>query len=304
MNQNMKSHVSPRDLGRAIGVSESTLKRWADEGAVRVHRTAGGHRRIKLAEAVRFIRETGMPLVEPHLLGMPDLEGPCDPGASVDDQVRRALEMGRLDQARTLVQSLYVEGHSLPQIFDGPITRAMHEIGRLWESRGDGVYVEHRATDVCIAVLNQLRGLLSEPSRKDPLAMGGGAANDPYVLPSLMAAMVLVDEGWQALNLGPYTPFEVLADSAEQEGATLIWLSVSGERGPSSTEIVRFAKQLAERGAGLVVGGRALPNRAKLQSPNLLVADSMAELAAFAGGIRARASHGPAPSAEGPDADS
>ena len=38
--------LSPRELAEAVGVSESSLKRWADRGRVHVHRTEGGHRRI------------------------------------------------------------------------------------------------------------------------------------------------------------------------------------------------------------------------------------------------------------------
>ena len=53
----MKSVLSPKELAAAIGVSESTLKRWADDGLIVFSRTAGGHRRIRLAEAIRFIRE-------------------------------------------------------------------------------------------------------------------------------------------------------------------------------------------------------------------------------------------------------
>ena len=70
----MKQSLSPRELGQAIGVSESSLKRWADEGRIKFARTTGGHRRIVLTEAVRFIRQAGMPVLRPHLLGLADLE--------------------------------------------------------------------------------------------------------------------------------------------------------------------------------------------------------------------------------------
>jgi MerR family transcriptional regulator, light-induced transcriptional regulator len=52
-------HLSPKALAAAIGVSESSLKRWADEGRLAAERTAGGHRRIAVAEAVRFVRRRG-----------------------------------------------------------------------------------------------------------------------------------------------------------------------------------------------------------------------------------------------------
>src|SRR5262245_52765982 len=62
--------LSPRQLADAIGVSESSLKRWADAGKLAVSRTEGGHRRITMTEAVRFIRDTGATVVRPDLLGL------------------------------------------------------------------------------------------------------------------------------------------------------------------------------------------------------------------------------------------
>ncbi len=43
---------------RLLGVSESTIRRWADSGEIRSFRTAGGHRRVA-AEDIRAIVEQG-----------------------------------------------------------------------------------------------------------------------------------------------------------------------------------------------------------------------------------------------------
>ena len=70
--------ITPRQLADAIGVSESSLKRWADAGKIHVSRTDGGHRRIALTEAVRFIRDTKSTVVRPDLLGLPSNENSMD----------------------------------------------------------------------------------------------------------------------------------------------------------------------------------------------------------------------------------
>ena len=85
----MKSLLSPRDLADAIGVSESSLKRWADAGKIQVSRTDGGHRRIPLAEAVRFIRATGAQVVRPDILGINCATGPADAPTSPDTKTGR-----------------------------------------------------------------------------------------------------------------------------------------------------------------------------------------------------------------------
>ncbi len=44
----MKPLVTPKQVGRALDVSESSLKRWCDNGEIATQYTAGGHRRIAL----------------------------------------------------------------------------------------------------------------------------------------------------------------------------------------------------------------------------------------------------------------
>jgi len=71
----MKKNASPKQVARAIGVSESTLKRWCDGGLIPMTKTAGGHRRIEVAAVIKFLRETGRQVVEPELLNLPVTAG-------------------------------------------------------------------------------------------------------------------------------------------------------------------------------------------------------------------------------------
>jgi len=83
-----KPLLTPKDLADAIGVSESSMRRWVDSGRLKMTRTAGGHRRIEINEAIRFIRESGTPVVHPEILGLADitsatqLKGPDEQGCS------------------------------------------------------------------------------------------------------------------------------------------------------------------------------------------------------------------------------
>ena len=64
----MQKHLSPRQFAEAIGVSESSVRRWADDGRIQMTRTAGGHRKIARSDALRFIRTTSAQVVRPDLL--------------------------------------------------------------------------------------------------------------------------------------------------------------------------------------------------------------------------------------------
>lgn len=283
----MKSHLSPRDLGRAIGVSESSLKRWIDEGRIEAGRTEGGHRRVHLAEAVRYIREAGLPVLQPELLGLGEVGqlGPgFDPHALTHQSFSAALQEANVDAARGTILSMYLAGESVADIVDRVIAPALHEIGTLWQHSDAGIYVEHRAVDLCVQAIQQLRGVLPTPSADAPVAVGAAPSSDPYLLPSLCAAVTLEAEGWRVNNLGPETPFHVLALAAENAKATLVWLSVSVKVNEKSftKEVDALARRLHGHGARLVVGGQKLPRSFATPQPHVHVAANMAELVDFA----------------------
>src|SRR5690606_20370901 len=98
---------------RAIGASESSVKRWVDDGAIPAVKTSGGHRRIPLRDAVAFVRTRGLPLAHPEALGPSfTLEGPA-PFDRSSDRLCRLLEEGDRARARALLLLRYAEGESL-----------------------------------------------------------------------------------------------------------------------------------------------------------------------------------------------
>ncbi len=286
----MKPIISPRELAAAIGVSESSLKRWADDGVIQATKTAGGHRRITIGEAIRFVRAVRAPLLRPDLLGLSDLSPVGDEVVSADrpaDRLFRYLREGKAREARALVLSAYLAGQSVAEIADGPIREAMEELGKLWQHDSAGVYVEHRATDICIQAVEQLR-LLVEPQGGGAVAIGGGPPGDPYLLPPMLAAAALSADGWQAVNLGPDTPFDALLAAAERHGPRFVWISVSSIRDGREIEdgIAQLTARLAEREIALVLGGRALSNLALPASAAPRSGASLSDLVAIANEVR------------------
>src|SRR5260221_14719652 len=74
----LNERVSPKQVARAIGVSESTLKRWCDQGLIPTVRTIGGHRRLLVGAVIRFLQKSQRVLVAPQLLGLPPTSGKSD----------------------------------------------------------------------------------------------------------------------------------------------------------------------------------------------------------------------------------
>jgi len=291
----MKSLLSPKELAAAIGVSESSIKRWVDEGKVEASRTAGGHRRISMAEVVRFLRESGQKLIEPGLLGLPELQElkvaePECPAGDLEAQGERLfhfLEAGACNMARGLLLQLYLDGLGLAEIFDGPLRSALRRIGQLWQSGPVGIFLEHRAIQISLQAVHQLAALTPRQSR-GPLALGAAAPPDTSQLPTLMVATLLASEGFQAVNLGPDLPLTVLGDAVLDMKPALVWLSIShgGDEKGLLQEVAILKSKVDTVGAALAIGGRAAP-RSLGQSPppRFLLGQSLAELVAFVRGL-------------------
>lgn len=280
--------LSPRALAEAIGVSESSLKRWADAGLLRTERTAGGHRRIPVAEAIRFIRAQGATVVRPELLGL--VAAPASTQLGDDELLWHMLREGKARECRAWLVARYLDGQSVAALADGPIRSAMARLGELWHGDPRGVFIEHRATDCCVQAVAELRNLIDTPDDA-PIAVGGGPAGDPYLLPSLLISSALAAEGIRAVNLGPNTPVDSLRHAVNVHHPIVVWLSCSAPVGRKlGDEIAQFASALPPTIA-MVVGGQQVHTLGKGHSAHVL--DSIAEVSSFVRGVvaaqRARA---------------
>jgi MerR family transcriptional regulator, light-induced transcriptional regulator len=287
----MKAVLSPRELAQVIGVSESSLKRWADAGLLDVSRTAGGHRRISLPEAVRFIHETRATLVRPDVLGLPDIDGSLDlaeEGRDPGERLYQFLVDGQARSARAMILTLYLGGRTVAEICDEPIRFALGRIGEAGHDRHEAIYLEHRATDVCVQALSQLR-LLFQPPAAAPVAVGCAPAGDPYLLPSMMAATILAAEGWNAINLGPDTPEGALRHAVKSQKPGLVWLSATSEAAATARRdaLIAVTDEIVSAGMTVVVGGRcrAVVGERTRPQRRLFLAATMGELAALARGL-------------------
>ncbi|CAN5811795.1 excisionase family DNA-binding protein [soil metagenome] len=268
--------LSPRELAHALGVSESSLKRWVDSGRIEAMRTDGGHRRIALSEALRFIRETGAPIEHPEVLELPEI------ARARADRLLHHLHVGDAIGARGWLLARYLGGATVEELCDGPVREAMHALGELWRHDEAGIFIEHRATDACLQALAQLRSTFTVPSTA-PVAIGAAPEDDPYLLPSFMAAMVVASCGMRAVNLGPDTPLDALAAAVTAHQPQLVWISVSSPVASARARTISDWLETLPESMTVVVGGRqssAITTRGRVRR-----VDTMTELAALARGV-------------------
>jgi excisionase family DNA binding protein len=266
-------HLSPRDLADALGVSESSLKRWVDAGKIVAFRTEGGHRRIALGEAVRFIRETNAPVSRPELLGMPEI-AIAQRGLTGGESLLDYLLEGDVVAARGFLLARYLGGAPIAELADHPIRDAMTKIGELWKDSERGIFIEHRATDTCLQAIAYLRNMV-DPPENAPLALGGSPEDDSHMLPSFLAATVIATAGFRVVNLGADTPLAALQHAAQHHHPRLVWISATMPINPARAKaITRWLSSLGPS-TTTVVGGR---HSEPLVARGILHVDTMVQL--------------------------
>lgn len=273
--------LSTSEFARALGLSESSIRRLTDNGDLGVHRTRGGHRRIPISEAIRYVRATHANLVEPELLGMDRVLEQVRSSSPAEDMIR-VLEEGHANAVTGLMQWLFASGMSVAELCDGPIAKAIRHIGERWPHDKRAIFIEHRATILCGRALNQLRLSVRTPDEDAPVAIGGAMSGDMYSLPTLMASLVLHEADFNETNLGPNTPLDVLADAVIDEKPNLLWLSMSEPLRSNShrAELLKLAEVAEQNKTVFIVGGRHASELVSLNADqdsksNLIICNSM-----------------------------
>ena len=259
-NATSQKFYSPKKVANAIGVSESSLKRWCDAGFIKAVKTAGGHRRVTRSEVVAFVKRKNYSLRDPVAIGLPDIRDVQFAGI---DQARVNFQSAMVEadkqKAQKILCSLFIRGHIMAEIFDRIISPVFTEIGKMWESGRIDVYQERMATQICYQCLLQMRTIIPEVSETAPIAIGASFENNQYQLATLGVELCLKDSGWQATSLGANIPINSLLQAASDMGPTFIWISATSIPDPASfvNKINAFSESVTAA-TKVVIGGLAV----------------------------------------------
>ena len=285
----MKSSFTPKQVARAIGVSESTLKRWCDRGLLPTIRTPGGHRRLPLHGVLDFLRSNKHRLPHPELLGLPATSGQtvwvveraCEP-------FLEAILRGKKDVCRQLILDLHLANQPISIIGDGLMTPVLKEIDQSRQRGEAEIYQERRACEICLEILYELQGYLPPPTPEAPLAFGATPEGDHEMVPSHLVGLVLYEAGWQVQVLGSSLPFATLSAAVREHQPRLFWLSVSHvahqERFLNDYRV--FYEEAAKVATPVVVGGNDLAPVVRQQMHYSAFCDNLQELSDFLVALR------------------
>ena len=287
----VSQYFSPKEVAKAIGVSESSLKRWVDKGLIQASKTAGGHRRLELADVLNYLRSTGRGLENPVAVSLP--EG-C--GADAEREIAtsqllfaEAVSSGNEINATRVIIDAYLSGSSVAEIFDLVITPTFHQIGEMWHCGEAEVYEERRACEVCLRAVHELRRAVGSGPVDGPVAMGGTLDGDPYTLATTLAELVLRSNGWKATSLGNMLPFEAVRKAIIDTRPALFWVSVTSIRDVDrfTTDFNLLFDIAQSMGTSLVAGGQALTAEIRQRIRYTNFSDNFRHFETFANTIKA-----------------
>jgi DNA-binding transcriptional MerR regulator len=249
-------------VARRLGVAPATLRTWArryDLGPS-MH-TAGSHRRYTPADFARLVvmRRLTHEGVSPAEAAQVALTTPAESLGEVGrsevamldrrtldgpagEQTYRAL--GRLvpiQDARLVARglnraALTMDARGVAQLIQRQVAAAgvvatwddvmvpvLENLGRRWETTGEGVEIEHLFSEAAISTLNAVSGRLDQP-RNTAQVLLSCVAEEQHSLPLHATAAGLAERGVSSRQLGARVPTDALAAAVRRTGPAVTLL--------------------------------------------------------------------------------
>lgn len=257
--------LSTQEVAAMLDVTETTIKRWADDALLACIRTAGGHRKFLLSDIVNFADANG------YTVG-----GGKPPEVSAEDAER--LQVGvhtknyplvasvfqtqalRADRRRILDLLLYLQKQRVPfpTIIDEIIRPAFVTIGSLWADGIIGIAAEHAASQATMEALILLSAELHHKAPNGFTALCACPGSDLHELGIRSIAYALECEGWKVHFIGANAPADTLVERITSVNADLVCLSASGAKPDAGLghQVRRMVDAAHARGSKVMIGGR------------------------------------------------
>jgi excisionase family DNA binding protein len=282
--------LSTADVARLFSVTETTVKRWADDGALRCQKTPGGHRKFEIRSVVAFAEKNQFdPAGVLAFVGdkrfAEDLQVAIlsrDYSALVRTYVQRALSTDTTDLFAFL-SFLYEHRISLAEICDRVLRPGMTEIGDLWAAGTIGINHEHRASYETMDALAKLQTEVRIKPANGQHVLCACLGEELHEIGLRCAANIFESEGWTVHYLGARTPVEAVVESIRELHPNAVSISIT-----NPVVVERIAAELAAACAAidgaycrLFVGGAAASRIADGAGVTATVLDSIVGLESY-----------------------
>lgn len=273
----MKSSVIPtNEVATMLGVTETTVKRWADEGMIPCVRTPGGHRKFLLKDVSRFAQANGITLAGTTPPPMSPLQMEhLRIGVALKDY-RRLSSVFQEETLQADREGLYelllylLKNHiPFPAIADEVIRPAMAEIGLLWEKGKLAVNQEHAATHAVLEALARIAPELHRKPEKTLAVLCSCPEQELHDVGLRCLAYSLEAEGWKVRYIGANTPAGDVVRILRNDRPPLVCVSVTITRRKKqlADQLHKIARAARAHGGVFILGGYGIEEVKKLGIP-------------------------------------
>ena len=252
--------LSTVEVAAAVGVGESSVKRWIDSGSLSAEKTPGGHRRVGLPELYRFLRAQGRKLVDPSAIGLSPESG-GDAAKTPLEVCQESLRTGNSRTLESIMQVLRFSESNSAAILDRTIYPAFQALRATCNHPSEECLVLHRAISMLKTALTAtMSPTEANLGSKSPRVVLADIGYEVDGVPTLFAEASVWDQA-RCLQLGTNVPSTVIEGALESFSADVLWLSASGPA--KKRQIQADWQSIVERAARLkvkvVTFGDALP---------------------------------------------
>lgn len=228
----IKTILSTQQVAALLNVTETTVKRWADEGEIVCSKTLGGHRKFLMNDVIRFAEENGIVM-----------SGTMKPpmNARQIEQLEFAVYMKHynkiseifLEEAlqadreglEQLVLYLLQNHISFPTIADEVIRPALVSIGVQWAKGKLAIDQEHSASQAVTEAMIRVSSAIHRKPKNGLHAVCACPFGEYHEIGLRGLAYSLEGEGWNVNYTGANTPLDSLLTLISRTKPELLALS-------------------------------------------------------------------------------
>jgi excisionase family DNA binding protein len=226
--------MSTGDVAEVLGVSEATVKRWADAGTLSCIRTPGGHRKFRLRDIAMHLASRRDATADSAVAGQAQRD---------IDELVSGLLVGDGDKIAGSIAAARLQRASMAVVADTQLVPAMARVREACKTGRCEAFHEHVAESTLTEVAARQRPSLRVPGAARGRVVAAPAPGEPSDVLARLASLVAVESGFETYVLGSGLAASSVARAAEDLGAS--WVLVTNEREEQSAELGRYLAQIS-----------------------------------------------------------
>ncbi len=238
--------MSTGDVAEVLGVSEATVKRWADAGTLSCIRTPGGHRKFRL-------RDIATHLASRRSSKSGSTPPPSESERDIEEMVS-ALLVGDVEKVIGVIAAARLQRASIATILDSVLMPAFERVKHACATGRCEAFHLHVAVNSLIEVAARQRPTLRVPGSTRGRIVSSPLPGEGYDLLARFSSLVAVESGFDSHVLGAGLPPTSVSRAAEDLGAC--WVLLAGdipEGAPGLHEYIERVLAGTERSRARVV---------------------------------------------------